>query len=146
MKRILTSILLAVVVLAGCKSGPSLDGKWNVSGGNLSQMPPGSSATMEFSGSNFTMAMRTKDAQTGELGITVNGTYELKEKALKLTATDVKVDSSKVKPEVKAMVDQFVKPEDMKKQMNDASDFTVTFVSEKEVTLAGKNGSMTLKK
>lgn len=146
MKFIPSAALLAVVVLAGCKSGPSLDGKWNMSGGTMGQMPPGSTATMEFSGDKVTMVMIGKDEKSGELGINANGTYTLKESAMTMKIEDVKLDTSKVKPEVKPMIEQFLKPEDFKAQMNKDAEFKVTFVSDKEVTLAGKTGTITLKK
>jgi hypothetical protein len=146
MKLIASAVLIAVLFVAGCKSGPSLDGKWNMTGGSMGQMPPGSTATMEFSGGKMTMVMVGKDDQTGELGITANGTYELKETTLTMKVTDVKLDTSKVKAEVKPMIEQFLKPETFKEQLNKDTEFKVTFVSDKEVTLASKGGTTTLKK
>ncbi len=144
--RFFAALGLALLVLGGCKSGPTLEGTWNfTSSGANAAMPPGATGTATFTGNKVAYSFSVTDAQMGTLGLKLDGTFTLEKDQFTHQIENVVVDDSKVKPEVKALVAMAVKPDDIKKQNNEAGPMKVTWVSDKEVKLAGKS-EVTLKR
>ena len=97
--RITRILPFALVCLAGC-GGPSLVGKWSVSGDT--KMPPGTKVTLDFTSSGFTQA-----ADFTQMGIAIHvdtiGTYTFDGKKAKMTVTDLKFDDSKIPAQYKEL-------------------------------------------
>ena len=136
-KLLLGAATAALLLVVGCKSGPSLQGEWDASGAGSAQMPPGTKVTMKFGGSDVTISMVMDNAQVGTIGMSGSGTYKLEGDKYSHTITDVKFDSSKVKPEFKAIVEAQMKPDDLKKQMNENTSMTVKFNEDGTVSMTG---------
>lgn len=95
--RISHVLPFALVCLVGCSHGPSLVGKWTVSG---DKVPKSSKLGMEFTSSGFTQT--TDMEQMGvNIHIDTNGTYTFDGKKLKMTVTDMKLDDSKIPAQYK---------------------------------------------
>ncbi len=135
------SSLLFALTLVGCK-GNSLDGKWNVSG--VQGMPPGSTATYEFSGGNAKMVAVMKQPQLGEMTVTVNGPYKVEGEKLTLDAQSVAIDDTKVNASMKPMLTQLGVKGQIEKGLKENNSYTFKFDSSDQVLLTGKQGTATL--
>jgi hypothetical protein len=145
-KLFLGAATAALFFAIGCKSGPSLQGEWEASGMGASQLPPGMAVTMKYGGSDLTITMVMNNEQVGTIAITGTGTYKLEGEKYSHEIKDVKFDTSKVKPEIKAMVEAQMKPDDLKKQMNQNTTMTVKFNEDGTVAMTGGTSTVTLKK
>lgn len=147
MQRLVFPVALMGLFLVGCKSGPSLDGAWTMSGAGLQAIPGGKTdGTMTFSGNNVEIKMTMEAEQMGSMTITANGTYTLEGETYDHTITSVKMDSSKVNAAIKGLAEAQFKEDDVKKQMNENAKSTVKFVNDKQVEMSSGQGKLTLNK
>ncbi len=146
-------ILALSVVLVGCKSGHSLDGKWTMTlqGADIS---PGATATADFSGGKnvaVTMDM-TQKIPVGNMKIhgDLSGTYTLKDDKLSMVFDQSKLTASGLPAQYQSKVDEGMKlmSEKLRDEMNkEAANQTIKWVDDDTITLTKENGgSDTLKR
>ena len=144
MRALLAAPLLLLALpfgLAGCK-GNSLDGKWNVSGAQ--GLPPGATAVYEFNGGTATLTTSVKQPQIGELNFTVTGPYTVDGEKLKLGPQTVKLDESKVNPQMRPMLKSLNIEGQMAEALKKENVATIKFDSSDRVLLTSAGNTATL--
>ncbi|MBS1728558.1 MAG: hypothetical protein JST51_17715 [Armatimonadetes bacterium] len=96
--RIYRALPLALVCLAGC-GGPSLVGKWTMSGASA---PPGAITIIEFTSDSFTQTVDM--AQPIQVHAVGKGVYKIQGDKISMTVNDVEIDDSKFPEALKAAV------------------------------------------
>jgi hypothetical protein len=130
-----TIAMASLFILAGCNSGPSLVGKWDVSGG---QMP--GKVVQEFKGDGTTTTSIEADAMGQKITMKLTGTYKLDKDQLTMTGTDYTVEGvpPAVMQPMRAQLDKEFKKTETNK---------ITWVSPDEVTLPTAAGpTVTMKR
>jgi hypothetical protein len=130
--RNLLFLPIALVCLAGC-GGPSLVGKWNVSGDK--KLPAGANTVIEFTSDKFT---QTTDFMQMRIRVhfDIIGTYTFDGKKLKRIVTDMKLDDSQIPSQFKEMA---------RSQFSVQADAVKGKVEEIEVKLDGDTATLTQK-
>lgn len=132
MRRACLAILLATVafVLTGCRSGPSLVGRWQ---GSFKSIP----AVFEFRRDNTFSAHADASGLGVKAKATIDGTYAIDGE--KLTITFTKVETHDVPAPVKALVES-----SFAKDKGTPHTGTISFTSQDEVKVSGEGLDTTL--
>ena len=133
--RISRLLPIALVCLVGC-GGPSLVGKWTMSGAGV---PSGAKTTIEFTSDKFTQVM-DMDQMGMKIHVDSSGTYTFDGKKLKMKVTDIKLDDSKLPDAVKSMAKTQMEAEKGKEQEADVK------LEADTATLTAKGSTATLTK
>ncbi len=136
--RIYRALPLALVCLAGC-GGPSLVGKWNMSGAGT---PPGSTATTDFTANTFKTNF---DFNQGGMSfhVDVSGDYTFDGKKLRMTGKSFNIDDSKLPAAIKSQMGA-VKGM-MEKEMLKTDESEIKIEND-TFTMTGPKGTMTFTK
>jgi len=140
--------LSAALVLAGCNTGPSLVGKWDVTG--IPNMPAGATSTMSFAAPDkLTMVMHSDvpiPTVKATMTATINGTYTLKVDVLTIKASSADLKFEGLPEQLKTLAEQ--NAETGKKQMldeiNKNPDGKIKWEGADKVTVSGSGSTMTL--
>jgi hypothetical protein len=110
--RLYHALPLTLLLLAGCGGGPSLVGKWNMTGAGV---PQGATVVTEFTSNTFKSVV---DMAGPGMSIHAesSGTYTFDGKKIKMTTTDIKLDDAKLPAMVKDLVKQQIDKEKGKSQ------------------------------
>ncbi len=138
MRKFLFGVALGAVLIApGCKPGKSLQGDWDAAGPGMGQLPPGSKITMSFGGTDLTIRATIVDPTVGTIGFAGIGTYKLDGEKYTHEINTLTFDTSKIDAQMKAAVESQLKPDDLKKQLNQSKAMTVKFNEDGTVSMTG---------
>lgn len=143
-----TLALAAVLALAGCNSGPSLVGTWDVSG--LSDMPSGAKTTMTFAAPDkMTMVVKSDlpiPSAKASMTATIHGTYAQKGDALTLKAETANLKFDGLPAQMQALADQNAEQgkQQMLDQINKSPESKIAWEGTDKVTVSGSGQTMTM--
>lgn len=134
------------IAVVGCSSGPSVDGKWNVTG--MKGLPPGSTFSATFSKPDkvamvMDMSQEIPGAKPLKIHADIDATYKITGEIMDVHVVDAKFKADGAPDVIKKQVDDQMKTmgDQVKAEVNKNGKQKMKWNGPDSFTLSGANGS-----